>query len=56
MPSGMELFPAANEEQWNWIKKVIDASDYYIVILGGRYGSISENTGMSYTEMEYNMR
>ncbi|WP_422134285.1 DUF4062 domain-containing protein [Endozoicomonas sp. ALD040] len=53
MPSGMELFPAANEEQWNWIKKVIDESDYYIVILGGRYGSISKNTGMSYTEMEY---
>lgn len=53
MPSGMELFPAANEEQWNWIKRVIDESDYYIVIVGGRYGSISENTGMSFTEMEY---
>jgi hypothetical protein len=28
MPAGMELFPAANETQWNWIKKVIDESDY----------------------------
>tara|TARA_R100000365_G_C2743076_1_gene71766 strand:- start:493 stop:1629 length:1137 start_codon:yes stop_codon:yes gene_type:complete len=53
MPSGMELFPAANEEQWEWIKKVIDESDYYLVILAGRYGSISKKTGYSYTEMEY---
>lgn len=53
MPAGMELFPAANEQQWNWIKKVIDESDYYLVIVGGRYGTISEATGMSYTEMEY---
>jgi hypothetical protein len=53
MPAGMELFPAASEEQWRWIKKVIDESDYYIVIVAGRYGTISEQTGMSYTEMEY---
>jgi hypothetical protein len=53
MPAGMELFPAANEQQWNWIKKVIDESDYYLVVIGGRYGTISEATGMSYTEMEY---
>lgn len=52
MPSGMELFPAANETQWNLIKKVIDDCDYYILILGGRYGSISPE-GLSYTEMEY---
>lgn len=53
MPAGMELFPAANDTQWNWIKKVIDESDYYIVIVGGRYGTISQLTGQSYTEMEY---
>lgn len=53
MPAGMELFPAANEQQWNWIKKVIDESDYYLVVIGGRYGTVSEATGMSYTEMEY---
>jgi hypothetical protein len=53
MPAGMELFPAASEEQWNWIKKVIDESDYYMVIIGGRYGTVSDVTGMSYTEMEY---
>ena len=53
MPAGMELFPAANDDQWNWIKKVIDESDYYLVIIAGRYGSTSKITGLSYTEMEY---
>jgi hypothetical protein len=53
MPAGMELFPAANDDQWTWIKKVVDQSDYYMVIIGGRYGSVSAVTGMSYTEMEY---
>jgi len=53
MPSGMELFPASNETQWNWIKRVIDESDYYVVIVGGRYGSIDKETGQSYTEKEY---
>lgn len=52
MPSGMELFPAANESQWNLIKKVIDDCDYYILIIAGRYGSIAPE-GFSYTEMEY---
>lgn len=52
MPSGMELFPATNEDQWTLIKKVIDDSDYYMVIIGGRYGSIGLG-GISYTEMEY---
>jgi hypothetical protein len=52
IPSGMELFPAANEDQWTLIKSVIDECDYYIVIVAGRYGSIGPS-GLSYTEMEY---
>lgn len=52
LPAGMELFPAANDSQWDLIKKVIDDSDYYILIIGGRYGSIGPE-GYSYTEMEY---
>ena len=51
-PSGMELFPAADEEQFEFIKKVIDDCDYYLVIIGGRYGSITAE-GVSYTEKEY---
>lgn len=53
MPSGMELFPAANEDQWTIIRKVIDECDYYVVIVGGKYGSIDPTTGLSYTEREY---
>lgn len=52
IPAGMELFPAANEDQWTLIKKVIDDCDYYIVVVGGRYGSIGPD-GLSYTQMEY---
>lgn len=52
IPSGMELFPAASEDQWTLIKGVIDDCDYYVVVIGGRYGSIGPD-GISYTEMEY---
>lgn len=52
LPAGMELFPAANDTQWNLIKKVIEDSDYYVLIIGGRYGSLGPE-GQSYTEMEY---
>lgn len=54
IPAGMESFVATDEEQFNVIKKVIDLCDYYILILGKRYGSVNETTGLSYTEMEYN--
>ncbi len=53
IPAGMEAFVATDDEQFNVIKKVIDLCDYYILIIGGRYGSINEATGISYTEMEY---
>ena len=52
IPSGMEMFPAADEDQWTLIKGVIDDCDYYIVIIAGRYGSTGPD-GVSYTEMEY---
>ncbi len=52
IPAGMELFPAADEEQFEFIKRVIDDCDYYIVIVGGRYGSTT-SAGISYTEKEY---
>ncbi|MDD2754947.1 MAG: DUF4062 domain-containing protein [Methanothrix sp.] len=52
IPAGMELFPAADESQWSLIKRVIEECDYYVLILGGRYGSCGPD-GLSYTEMEY---
>lgn len=54
IPAGMENFVATDDEQFNVIKKVIDLCDYYVLILGRRYGSVNETTGISYTEMEYN--
>jgi hypothetical protein len=52
IPVGMEMFSAADEEQWNIIKKQIDESDYYVVIVAHRYGSC-DALGVSYTEKEY---
>lgn len=54
IPAGMELFTAGNESQWETIKRWIDASDIYMLILGGRYGSIEEKSNLSYIELEYN--
>ena len=54
IPIGMEAFVADNDEQFNIIKKKIDLCDYYILIIGNRYGSINPETQLSYTEMEYN--
>jgi hypothetical protein len=52
MPAGMELFPATDEAAWQLIRDVIDGSDYYLLIIAGRYGSI-DATGIGYTEKEY---
>ena len=52
-PVGMEFFGAANEEQWQIISETIDSSDYYVLIVGQRYGSVipegHHNAGISYT-------
>ena len=51
-PAGMEMFPSADDEQWAFIQEEILSSDYYVVIVAGKYGSLSES-GISFTEMEY---
>ena len=53
IPAGMELFAAGDESQMKVIKRWIDESDVYLLILGGRYGSVEEKTGKSYTHLEY---
>lgn len=53
IPAGMELFTAGDESQMEVIKQWIDESDIYLLILGGRYGSIEPITGKSYTQLEY---
>ncbi|TLP48142.1 DUF4062 domain-containing protein [Cohaesibacter sp. CAU 1516] len=51
-PVQMESFPAADLDQFTFIKSLIDLCDYYVLIIAGRYGTIAED-GMSYTEKEY---
>ena len=53
IPVGMEQFPASPLSQWEYIKMMIDDSDYYVLIVAGKYGSIDPETNISYTEKEF---
>lgn len=53
IPVGMEQFPASNMSQMEYIEKMLDDCDYYILIIGGRYGSLDDD-GVGYTKKEYN--
>ena len=51
-PVGMEMFGADDDDQWTVIQALINQSDYYIIIIGHRYGSTTSD-GISFTEKEY---
>lgn len=51
-PVQMESFPAADEDQLEFIKTLIDQCDYYVLIVAGRYGTAAEG-GLSYTHKEF---
>lgn len=51
-PAGMESFPASSQRQFDYISKIIDKSDYYIIIIAGKYGTLSDE-GISFTEKEF---
>jgi len=53
IPAGMELFTAGDKSQWEVIQHWIMDSDVYLLILGGRYGTIDKESGLTYTELEY---
>lgn len=53
IPAGMELFASGDESQMEVIKQWIDESDVYLLILGGRYGSVEPTSKKSYTQLEY---
>lgn len=53
IPAGMELFAAGNESQLTTIRRWIKDSDVFMLILGGRYGSIEPKSGKSYIQLEY---
>ena len=53
IPAGMELFAAGDKSQMEIIKRWIDDSDVFLLIQGGRYGSIEPESGKSYVHIEY---
>ena len=52
VPEGMEFFPASSQKQLDFIKRSIDRCDYYVVVVGGRYGTLAGDD-VSFTEREY---
>jgi len=53
IPAGMETFPASDDRGWETIMRAINDSDYYILIVGLRYGSVEPESGLSWTHREY---
>jgi hypothetical protein len=53
IPAGMELFAAGDESQMVVIRRWIDESDVFMLILGDRYGSIERESQKSYVHLEY---
>lgn len=52
IPVGMEMFSAADDEQWQIIARQIDEIDYYVIVVAHRYGSVTLE-GVGYTEKEF---
>lgn len=52
-PVGMEQFAASNRPQWDVIKRDIDSSDYYILIIGRCFGTEVPGETISYTQKEF---
>lgn len=53
IPAGLEIFPSTDDRGWKIIQRTIDDSDYYVLLLAGRYGSTDRETGLSWTERAY---
>jgi len=52
IPIGMEFFNSSSKNKIHVMEKLIQQSDYHIVILANRYGSLHTD-GRSLTEVEY---
>lgn len=52
IPVGMEQFNVPMN-QWEYITKCLDNTDYCVLILAGKYGSLEESSGIGYTEKEF---
>jgi len=49
----MEAFASTDDRGWRIIERLIDQTDYCVLILAGRYGSFDEDVRMSWTHREY---
>jgi Domain of unknown function (DUF4062) len=54
IPVGMEMFPSTTNSSIKIIETLIKESDYYVLIIGSRYGSMYPTKQISFTEHEYN--
>jgi Domain of unknown function (DUF4062) len=53
VPLGMEFFPSTGVSQWPIIIESIKAADFCLFVVAGRYGSISVEDGISWTQREF---
>lgn len=51
-PVQMESFPASDQDAFELITSLLDQCDYYVLIIGGRYGTVSDD-GVSFTHKEF---
>lgn len=57
VPAEMDYFTASSRPSWEMVKTLIRESDFFLLIVAGRYGSIKKDEAgnfVSFTEMEYN--
>jgi hypothetical protein len=52
IPTGMELHPGEGNKRWSVIQRIINECDYYLILLGGRYGTLSP-IGLSHVHREF---
>ena len=55
MPIGMENFMASDSNQLDYIRERLNDTDIYVLLLGGRYGTLTPRGDRSYTHEEYEM-
>jgi hypothetical protein len=53
IPTGMENFSSRDRKQMDIIKTEIENADIFMLILGGRYGSVPKDSEKSYIHQEY---
>lgn len=53
LPVVMEDFDVAHRPAWETTDRALQQADYYVLIVGDRYGAIEKASGISYTEKEY---